>query len=106
MPEVIEAFGKIASLDSAVLKDKLKSYDIDKIKDFKAEDNSQEQALIDASQSFIRGFSEEIALKYAAKCTRMPGKKSSKYAAANKALDTLEEAAVSVVTVTCSQLKE
>ena len=84
----------------------IKPADIDKIKDFKVEDNSQEQALIDASQSFIRGFSEEIALKYAAKCTRMPGKKSSKYAAANKALDALEEAAVSVVTVTCSQLKE
>lgn len=40
MPEVIEAFGKIASLDSALLKDKLKSYDIDKIKDLKTEENS------------------------------------------------------------------
>jgi hypothetical protein len=36
----------------------------------------------------------------------MPGKKSAKYEAANRALQTLEEAAVSVVTVTCSQLKE
>jgi hypothetical protein len=40
MPEVIGAFGKIAALDSALLKDKLKSYDIDKIKDVKTEESS------------------------------------------------------------------
>jgi len=77
-----------------LLKDKLKIYDIDKINDVKIEANSQEQALINSSQSFISSFSEEIALKFAAKCTRMPGKKSAKYESANKELNTLEEAAV------------
>ena len=42
MPEVIEAYRKIAALDSTLLKDKLKGFDIDKIKEHKTEENASE----------------------------------------------------------------